>query len=101
MRFSDWAKKAPNGKAIVLDIDGTLVSAGQWAPPPGVVAAVERLKKDNDVFLFSNKNIPTRNGKVAEALDVPLLDSSAKKPFPRVLKICRHKNRLWWWGTSF
>ena len=86
MRFSDWAKKAPNGKAIVLDIDGTLVSAGQWAPPPGVVAAVERLKKDNDVFLFSNKNIPTRNGKVAEALDVPLLDSSAKKPFPRVLE---------------
>ena len=86
MKFVDWVKNAPKGKAVVLDIDGTLVSAGESVVPPEVVGAVSALKAQNDVFLFSNKNMPGRNARIAEALDVPLIDSASKKPFPSVLK---------------
>ena len=70
----------------MLDIDGTLVSAGEREVQSEVVTAVAGLKEGNDVFLFSNKNMPERNAALAEALGVPLLTSTAKKPFPRVLE---------------
>lgn len=74
-----------SGRTIILDIDGTLVPAGATKVSSTMAALVEWLTKHNDVYVFSNKNLPQRNRAVAESLGVPLLQSKFRKPSLRVL----------------
>lgn len=69
----------------MLDIDGTLTAAGSSAVPAWIIQAVSRLKEHNQVYLFSNKNMPERNMRVSVLLGVPLIDSPHAKPNPKVL----------------
>lgn len=86
MDFVAWVKSAaPRGRTILLDIDGTLVPASASAVEARVLRAVESLKERNAVYLFSNKNLPERNSKIAVLLGVPLVDSPFSKPNPKVL----------------
>ncbi|MCC7500661.1 UbiA family prenyltransferase [Candidatus Nomurabacteria bacterium] len=86
MTFIEWAFRAGEGRTIVLDIDGTLVPAGESAVSPDVVEAVFKLKERNTVFLFSNKHLPERNRTVAHTLGISLIQSSYRKPNPKVLR---------------
>lgn len=88
-------------RAVILDIDGTLVPAGGREVPEDIAAGVESLKAHNDVFLLSNKNLPRRNAQVAQALGVPLVQSAFRKPDPRALRGLPLKHPLMVLGDKF
>lgn len=71
---------------IILDIDGTITSTRLSYISPEIRATIDALKKTNDVFVFSNNVDNERNLTVADDLDLPYLNSSASKPFPKVIE---------------
>lgn len=70
---------------VILDIDGTLTDTRQVYISPEIRETIEKLKQHNEVYVFSNNVDSKRNLAVAKDLDVPYLNSSARKPFPSVM----------------
>src|SRR5258708_1155608 len=77
---------ALHSSTVVLDIDGTVTPAKSSALTPDVLDAVRLLKRENDVYIFSNSFNRARNKRVATELGVPLIDTWYKKPDPRVIR---------------
>lgn len=75
-----------HGRCILLDIDGTLVYASSDHLHPGVYDIVEKLKKNNDIVIFSNGVHKERNYHVAQKLGLPYAHSQWRKPMPFVLR---------------
>ena len=83
--FKELNTSGWSGKTIILDIDGTLTTDGNLDFDPLVLKKVEEMSKANSVFLFSNKHLTDRDSKASEALHVPLIKSSLKKPNKKVI----------------
>jgi HAD superfamily hydrolase (TIGR01662 family) len=71
---------------IIVDIDGTLTDTRESYVSPEIHATIQRLKQNNEVYIFSNNLNSTRNHAVAKSLDTPYLNSSCRKPFAGVIK---------------
>lgn len=79
-------------RCILLDIDGTLVYAGSDHLHPGVYDMIEKLKKNNDIVIFSNGVHKKRNYHVAQKMGLPYARSQWRKPSPLVLRSVPNPN---------
>lgn len=70
---------------ILLDIDGTLVSDGDFYIENDIENIVSEIKKNNQVFLCSNGDI-LRNKKISDILNIPLTNPLYKKPSIKCLE---------------
>ena len=69
-----------NLKAIILDVDNTLINIEQQLMP-GVVEWTNKMKQNGiKLYILSNTNDKEKVGKVASKLDIPY-QNLAKKPF--------------------
>lgn len=86
VRFAELDMAQFSGTIVLLDIDGTLTALSGDAVAEPERHALERLKREAEVYLFSNKSQADRNEKIAREAGVPLLTGNFKKPDPRVLR---------------
>lgn len=73
------------GRTVILDIDGTLVAVGDGVVSPVIAAAAERLKRENLVYLLTNRGDKSRAAKVAAELGLPLIFTPHRKPDRRTV----------------
>ena len=71
-----------NLKALILDVDNTLINIEQKLEPQ-VIEWANKMKQNNiKLYILSNTNDKEKVGKVAKALDIPYMNL-AKKPFKK------------------
>ena len=73
-------------RTVILDIDGTLLIAGENKLDAQTVREVARMKLDNDVYLLSNKRMPIRDESIAQQLGVPFIVTKYRKPDRRTVR---------------
>ncbi len=74
---------------IFLDIDGTLCSDGRMVLNASTLKTLRALKKNNIIFLVTNKKDHARNAIVSKVTGVPYLKTSYRKPDPRILQLVK------------
>lgn len=82
--FADLDTEGWRGRTIILDLDGTVAVDGQTEVPAQAVVAAGILAANNRVVLLSNKKNHARNRQVAALLGVDYLETSLRKPDPRL-----------------
>ncbi len=71
---------------VILDIDGTLVCSSKKEINKNVIRIIEKLQKQNIVYIFSNNYNGKRSRKIAANLNLPYIESPHKKPSRKILK---------------
>lgn len=70
---------------IIVDLDGTLTQDGKDTIDEKTAALISLLKKNNRIYLFSNKRNEFRCSALARALGIDYLQTRYKKPNKKVL----------------
>lgn len=78
-----------HGYLILLDIDGTLCADGQTMLTTDTLKTIGALKKNNMIYLVSNKKDHARNNSVSQKTGIPYLKTSLRKPDSRILNLVR------------
>lgn len=78
---------------IFLDIDGTIVEEKRSLVDEATARKIEELKRNNKIYLCSNKKKSDRNLVVSEFLKLPLLATPYKKPNKRMLDFISREDR--------
>ncbi|MBT5015947.1 hypothetical protein HN748_00045 [Candidatus Peregrinibacteria bacterium] len=89
------------GFFVLLDIDGTLTYDSGVKMSEGIQKKVKELKKNNEIFLCSNRNNHQRNWQVAKILGVKYLETNHRKPSQKILKTFKTKKPLLVIGDKF
>jgi predicted HAD superfamily phosphohydrolase YqeG len=83
--FKDINYQKYKDYTIILDVDGTLLVEGENIVGKEESVVVEKLKANNQVFIFSNNRNKERSKAIADQLVCPYLDSPFRKPNKRIL----------------
>ncbi|HBI33700.1 MAG TPA: hypothetical protein DEA43_00285 [Candidatus Moranbacteria bacterium] len=78
---------------IILDIDGTIVSDSEYHIEEDILELISDLKKENTLYLCSNSKDSKRNTKIAEILNVPLINSPHKKPNKAIIDYINNEEK--------
>lgn len=73
------------GRAVFLDVDGTLAPDGSFDFSPAVADRVRELSAKNQVFLCTNKRAAARHRALAGLFSLPVVTARHRKPSRRVL----------------
>lgn len=86
-------EKLCNNNFIFLDIDGTVANDGQHFVDNNILSKINELKKNNELYFCSNKNICDRFKEITAATGIFCLNIPHKKPDVKILKFIKnHKN---------
>lgn len=84
--FVEMAAELPSeGSLVILDVDGTLVADGEEVVPEASRAALIALASRADVYVCSNGRRAERLSKIVVGTGARVLETSFRKPDPRVL----------------
>ena len=82
------------GYVILLDVDGTLTHDRLSELEKATVNQIEKLKKNNIIYLCSNYKNHGRNEKIAELTNVEYLKTDLRKPSRNIVKLIKtHKKK--------
>jgi len=73
-------------RTIFLDIDGTLVPDKSLNFDNAVMRQLEKLKKNNRVFLCTNSNDKIRNNQIEKMLGLFIVTHNHKKPSSKIIR---------------
>jgi predicted HAD superfamily phosphohydrolase YqeG len=91
--FKDLSLSHIKNHLIILDIDGTLVGDGGSELSEDVCAQIEKLKKNNDLLLCSNRKDFSRDAKISQMIKVDFIESPIRKPNKKLLNLIPMKMR--------
>ena len=80
-------------KIILLDIDGTLVTDSDIDISESIIKKVLEIKKQNEIYLCTNKRNLERNKKIERILKLKIINSRFKKPNKKILSEFDHDDK--------
>lgn len=86
MNYAHFEDLNFSGRIIFLDVDGTLLPDGGLDFDPAVIRQLEKLKRDNRVFLCTNSNDRIRTGEIEKTLGLPVATYNYKKPSSKIIR---------------
>ncbi len=88
--FEDMSIGRLKEYVIFLDIDGTIACDNRFEVGKKVSEQIEKLKKENHIYLCSNSRNHKRNKKVAECVKAEYINTDLKKPSKKILEAVSH-----------
>ncbi|MEN8252162.1 MAG: HAD-IA family hydrolase [Patescibacteria group bacterium] len=73
------------GATVVLDVDGTILCSSGKTVNKEVLEIIEKLSKNNSLYIFSNNFNGKRSREIAESVGVIYIDSPYRKPNKKLL----------------
>lgn len=73
-------------KTVLLDVDGTLGPDNRLNFNESTKRKIEELKAKNEVFICTNSRDNTRRELLRSSLNLPIIESSSRKPNPAILR---------------
>lgn len=92
--FSDINTEEIKDRLIILDIDGTIIADGEEIVGERAIAKINDLKRNNKVYLFSNKGNTERNKKIFSTAGISYINSTRRKPSKKVLDSVKNGEKL-------